>query len=731
MDAIIAVDEDQRILLFNAAAERMFRCTAAEAIGAPLERFIPSQHRAAHAQHLARFAATGATSRSMGRLGALTAMRADGEEFPIEAAISIAEVKGQRLFTVILRDIVERVRAAQALRESEQRYRNLLDTASEWVWETDESHRVRFLSERFFALTGISFEGGIGRTIPELAGPATYHAFREARCSVLEHHAPFRDVVYQTAARDRQGEHHWFRLSADPLFDPDGRFRGYRGTGTDVTAQVRANIARRESEERLRLALAAARMGTWDVDLATGRARIDATQARLLGLEAVPETFSSADLHDMVLAEDREMLRTKVERAMKSGGDIDAWFRLRHPRSGEIRWLADHGTVIRDESGRPRRLLGVSADISERMAATEALRRRMDAEHLLADISTRFINVAPGRLDAVVDAALADIGRFSGGDRCQIYQFRTGPETLHRTHRWAAAAQCDPMPGCPQTLQAGNFPWLWSQLRNEGQLRLARLDDLPSDAASERLHFESHGIQCVLAVPLAQGSTLLGMLCLVSSRPHALRADEGIPMLRTVAAMVAGALAHEHGEALLRENEERWRGLMEHMPAAIMGFGADGIVRYWNRAADALYGWSAAEAVGRHLGELIIAPERQAGFSRILEAATALDRSGEFMPAGEASMLRRDGGRVFVHATHTVLCAPGRAPMLFCTHVDLSERQLMESALRQSQATLRSFFDHSPFLMGVGEVDGDTPRVVHANLATARFLGLPAEMLSG
>ncbi len=89
MDAIITVDEDQRVVLFNEAAERMFGCPAAEALGQPLNRFIPERFRGAHTEHVRRFGETGGTSRAMGHLSALTALRADGTEFPIEAAISI------------------------------------------------------------------------------------------------------------------------------------------------------------------------------------------------------------------------------------------------------------------------------------------------------------------------------------------------------------------------------------------------------------------------------------------------------------------------------------------------------------------------------------------------------------------------------------------------------------------------------------------------------------------
>jgi PAS domain S-box-containing protein len=116
MDAIITVDDDHRIVLFNEAAERMFGCLAAQALGRPLNRFIPDRFRAAHTEQLRRFGETGGASRTMGRLLTLTALRSDGAEFPIEATISSIEVGGRKLYTVIYRDITERKRA-EAVRE--------------------------------------------------------------------------------------------------------------------------------------------------------------------------------------------------------------------------------------------------------------------------------------------------------------------------------------------------------------------------------------------------------------------------------------------------------------------------------------------------------------------------------------------------------------------------------------------------------------------------------------
>ena len=117
MDAIITVDEGQRVVVFNAAAEKTFGTPAREAIGQPLDRFLPERFRAAHRDHIRLFGETNVTKRTMGRLQSLFGLRASGEEFPIEASISQVEVGGKKLFTVILRDITEKRHAeAQLLR---------------------------------------------------------------------------------------------------------------------------------------------------------------------------------------------------------------------------------------------------------------------------------------------------------------------------------------------------------------------------------------------------------------------------------------------------------------------------------------------------------------------------------------------------------------------------------------------------------------------------------------
>jgi len=125
MDAIITVDEEQRIVLFNRAAEATFRCTRDAVLGASLDRLLPARFRAAHRGHIARFGATGLTNRRMGDAATLWGLRSDGEEFPIEASISQVTEGGHRLYTVILRDVTKRKQYEDMLARQQAELREL------------------------------------------------------------------------------------------------------------------------------------------------------------------------------------------------------------------------------------------------------------------------------------------------------------------------------------------------------------------------------------------------------------------------------------------------------------------------------------------------------------------------------------------------------------------------------------------------------------------------------
>jgi PAS domain S-box-containing protein len=116
-DAIISIDNQQQITLFNQGAEKIFGYTAPEVLGQPIDLLLPRRFERIHQQHVIEFAGSADTARRMGERQDIYGLRKDGTEFPAEASISRLELAGQITFTVILRDITARKRSEQMLRE--------------------------------------------------------------------------------------------------------------------------------------------------------------------------------------------------------------------------------------------------------------------------------------------------------------------------------------------------------------------------------------------------------------------------------------------------------------------------------------------------------------------------------------------------------------------------------------------------------------------------------------
>jgi len=212
MDAIVTVDGEQRVLMFNPAAERMFGISAGEAIGQPLDRFIPERFRSNHHAYIERFGETGVTSRAMGALGALSGLRADGTEFPIEASISQSIAGGRKLYTVILRDVTDRRKAEQELYRRQAEIEALNERLRRSMRETH--HRVRNSLQLIAALADMQVDSG-SESVPveefrriggQVRALATVHDIltSEAAEGSDVHHIPARKVLQRLVDAFRQ-----------------------------------------------------------------------------------------------------------------------------------------------------------------------------------------------------------------------------------------------------------------------------------------------------------------------------------------------------------------------------------------------------------------------------------------------------------------------------------------------------------------------------------------------
>jgi PAS domain S-box-containing protein len=235
-DAIISIDEQQKIWLFNAGAEQTFGYQAEEVLGRSLSLLIPSRFRSSHDRYLQSFSTSGASARTMGERMEVYGVRSNGEEFPAEAAISKTWLGGRRYFTVVLRDITSRKKAEDILRRSEERFRQLAESVREVFW-------IR--------------EAGSGAV--DYVSPAYDEVFGQSRARLYENPGSFLDLVHPADVASvlstwdissdappvtfriirEDGQMRWLESRAFPVRDPGGRVVRYVGVADDITDRHR------------------------------------------------------------------------------------------------------------------------------------------------------------------------------------------------------------------------------------------------------------------------------------------------------------------------------------------------------------------------------------------------------------------------------------------------------------------------------------------------------------
>jgi PAS domain S-box-containing protein len=254
MDAIITVDERQQIVLFNQAAERLFGVHAADVIGTALDRFIPAAHRESHRAFIKAFGRTGAPAGYRENPQAqMMALRADGTTFPVETSISHLSLNDATLYTVILRDVSERVAAEQQLRASEANLRAVFDNTAQSFILLDQEHRLvlwnRLAYERALAVNGKALAAGA--SILEYSVPALVPAMRESLARAARGEPVHVEYCLGTAERPL-----WLSFDYIPVRDGSGAMLGTCITTLDITDQREALAALSRSEERFRALVA-------------------------------------------------------------------------------------------------------------------------------------------------------------------------------------------------------------------------------------------------------------------------------------------------------------------------------------------------------------------------------------------------------------------------------------------------------------------------------------------
>ncbi|MCZ6893912.1 MAG: PAS domain S-box protein [Gammaproteobacteria bacterium] len=270
---------------------------------------------------------------------------------------------------------MKRQRTEHALRDSEQRFRDFAESASDWFWETDADLRFTNITGRFEELTGESAASLIGRTRREVIETSKQTLSDEqvlmtdANIRDMEAHRPCRD--FEITWHRSDGTLGTFLNTGKPVFDEDGNFKGYRGTGRDITERKRAEETLKESEDRFRALIE----NTLDIITLLGPDGTILFESpsieRVLGYK--PEELVGRKVFDILHPDDVPQALDALQNSIQTPGRVnEIELRIRH-RDGSWRHLQAIGRNLSDNPSVGGIVLN-SRDVTERKQAEEALR---------------------------------------------------------------------------------------------------------------------------------------------------------------------------------------------------------------------------------------------------------------------------------------------------------------------------------------------------------------------
>ena len=382
-DAIISIDEKQRITLFNQQAERVFGYQAREVLGQPLTRLLPAQFQENHGGHVEKFVAEDATQRRMGQVLELSGRRKNGEEFPVEVTISKLPLKGMQVLTAIVRDITERKQAEQTLRLSEQKYRDLFESANDSILIFEpETETILAANARACETYGFGPDGLVGTSLKRLTKDV---ARGEQQLAELVERGTYRD--FETVHFRKDGSEIEMLVNSS-VITYEGK-KAVLSINRDVTERKQAEeeIRRlnqdleqrvvertgelRESQKLFQVLATVSPVGIFRTNAEGHCTYVNQRWCEMAGL--TPEEAQGEGWAQAIHPDDRERVSEEWYQAAKEG----LWFRTecRFQRpDGVVTWVFTQALAEKTKDGEIIGYVGTITDITERKQVEKALR---------------------------------------------------------------------------------------------------------------------------------------------------------------------------------------------------------------------------------------------------------------------------------------------------------------------------------------------------------------------
>jgi len=434
------IDTAGHIIRVNRTELEMLGYSEEEMLGRPVWEFIVESETSRKAI-MAKIAEETPPGRAFER----TFRRKDGSHLPVLIEDRYLRDEDGRIAGLrsTLQDIAARKRTEQALRESEERYRSLIETSPDAITLTDLNTKLIMMNEQAARLHGFASVEEMrasGKTAFDLVAPEDRErAMANTRKALAE--GSVRNIEYTLLRKD--GSSFPAELSASLVADAEGKPVAFIGITRDISARRQAEEALRESEERYAFAARGANDGLWDWNLKTDEVYYSTRWKRILGCEEDEIGSKPEEWFDRVHPEDLQRMRAEIEAHLKKKTPLfENEHRVRH-RDGSYRWVLSRGMAIRDAAGQTARMAGSLTDITERKVGEVQLLYEATHDSLSALYNRRY---TLERLTSEVRSAkryryplalcICDLDHFKSVN--DVHGHRTGDMVLSRFGRLIA-----------------------------------------------------------------------------------------------------------------------------------------------------------------------------------------------------------------------------------------------------------------------------------------------------
>jgi PAS domain S-box-containing protein len=262
---------------------------------------------------------------------------------------------------------VEKARAERGLRETEARFRIIAESLPALVWILNPKTELIYTNERWVKYSGLSPEDALGHSWMRSIHPDDMVRMTKELQDVVSKHTP-----YETEARYRshEGVYRWHLIQGAPIYSASGEFEGWVGTSVDIHDIKETEQALRTSEQQLRIALQAAKMGDWSWDIASDVMTLSDRAAEIFGLSP-GSALTRGELQKHLHPADLPRMISTMEKSIRNRVQYSAEYRVKRLTDKAQVWVASQGQVISGQDGTATGMTGVVQDITDRKHAEE------------------------------------------------------------------------------------------------------------------------------------------------------------------------------------------------------------------------------------------------------------------------------------------------------------------------------------------------------------------------